>query len=377
MRTIKPYLTEELLKHCKNDRSKVAATDAYPVCSYRELLRTAARLAYCNKDYLLFYRGQNKDYRNSSGKSTFYPSIYRGTSSASELQNKFDLLENAGKELVKLFKSKQINGYKDVKNRKLIRWSILQHYEVCGTPLLDFTQSLRVACSFAMMDSADTAEKYAYVYMFGFPYLTNRISINSEHDLINIRLLSICPPDALRPYSQEGYLAGTDEITCEYDRKDTLDFNNRLIAKFRIPTSDDFWEGSGVHKIGREFLYPENDPIQEICSLLIPSYLGGSGKLNPASLGLFLQYWQRLEHYLTTNAGIVARSEQVISPAQAIRILKGADKLPSNGVKIEILRRIRNTIVHRTPKHLTENDLAIHIGELKSILQELNIPAAD
>ena len=133
MRTIKPYLTEELLKHCKNDRSKVAATDAYPVCSYRELLRTAARLAYCNKDYLLFYRGQNKDYRNSSGKSTFYPSIYRGTSSASELQNKFDLLENAGKELVKLFKSKQINGYKDVKNRKLIRWSILQHYEVCGT----------------------------------------------------------------------------------------------------------------------------------------------------------------------------------------------------------------------------------------------------
>lgn len=27
MRTIKPYLTEELLKHCKNDRSKVAATE--------------------------------------------------------------------------------------------------------------------------------------------------------------------------------------------------------------------------------------------------------------------------------------------------------------------------------------------------------------
>ena len=62
---------------------------------------------------------------------------------------------------------------------------------------------------------------------FGLPYITNRISVNSEQDLVNVRLLSICPPDALRPYFQEGYLAGTDEVTTDYDSKDELDFTKR------------------------------------------------------------------------------------------------------------------------------------------------------
>ena len=69
-----------------------------------------------------------------------------------------------------------------------MQWSILQHYEVCGTPLIDFTHSFRVACSFAQLENESDR---AYIYVFGLPYITNRISINSEHDLINIRLLSI------------------------------------------------------------------------------------------------------------------------------------------------------------------------------------------
>lgn len=77
--------------------------------------------------------------------------------------------------------------------------------------------------------------------MFGFPYLTNRISFNSEHDIVNIRLLSICPPEAYRPHFQEGYLAGTDEITDNYERKIELDFNNRLIIKFELPVEKTFW----------------------------------------------------------------------------------------------------------------------------------------
>jgi len=60
---------------------------------------------------------------------------------------------------------------------------------------------LRVACSFATMDNEN---EFAYIFVFGLPYFTNRITINSEHDIINIRLLSICPPTALRPYFQEG-----------------------------------------------------------------------------------------------------------------------------------------------------------------------------
>ncbi|WP_165041246.1 hypothetical protein [Dysgonomonas sp. ZJ709] len=129
------------------------------------------------------------------------------------------------------------------------------------TPLLDFTHSLRVACSFAMIDN--NTDK-AYISAFGLPYLTNRISVNSEHDTINVRLLSICPPTALRPYFQEGYLIGTDGISNSYDTKGELDFNNRLVAKFEIPNNPSFW-GDGFHQIPRNSLYPQNDPIEDIC----------------------------------------------------------------------------------------------------------------
>ena len=110
----------------------------------------------------------------------------------------------------------------------------------------------------------NNGNQYAYVYILGSPYITNRITINSEHDIINIRMLSICPPTAFRPYFQEGYLAGTDNVTTKYDQKTELDFNNRLLAKFRIPNNKSFW-GSGFNVIPEESLYPLNDPIYELC----------------------------------------------------------------------------------------------------------------
>ena len=71
----------------------------------------------------------------------------------------------------------------EVRRRRCIQWSILQHYEVCPTPLLDLTHSLRVACSFAFLNSEDADP---LVFVFGLPYITNRVSINSEQDLISL-----------------------------------------------------------------------------------------------------------------------------------------------------------------------------------------------
>jgi len=262
MRHIQPDLTEELLEHFK-DPNKVGSSEPFLVNTFRELVEHTAKLSFRNKDYLLFYRGQNTDYRNKAGNSSFYPSIYRGDYlQLRELTNRYDILEGASKALVQLFEKEKIDGYKELKRRKAVQWSILQHYEVCATPYLDFTHSLRVACSFATMDNEN---KFAYIFVFGLPYFTNRISINSEHDIINIRLLSICPPTALRPYFQEGYLVGTDEITTNYESKTELDFNNRLIAKFKIPNKSEFW-GDAFDKIPKKSLYPDNDPIFDLCN---------------------------------------------------------------------------------------------------------------
>src|SRR5439155_19922418 len=99
---------------------------------------------------------------------------------------RFDLLDEAAKLLVEEIKAAKIGGHRELRYKRYMQWSILQHYEVVATPLLDITHSLRVACSFAQLRSADPK---CYVYVFGLPYLTNRISFNSEHDVVNVRLL--------------------------------------------------------------------------------------------------------------------------------------------------------------------------------------------
>ena len=261
MRRVQPELTPELMNHFTDVRN-VASHEAFPVATFRKLVEQTAKLSFKNKDYLIFYRGQSEDHKNKAQKSTFYPSIYRGEYLTKEdLRNRFIDLKTKGKVLSRLFQDHNIDGHKEITQRKQLQYSVLQHYEVCPTPYLDITQSLRVACSFATMDKT---KKHVYVYAFGLPYITNRISTNSEHDLINIRLLSICPPAALRPYFQEGYLVGTDNITDKYESKSELDFNNRLFAKFIIPNNNNFW-GNGFSPIPKEALQPPKDPVYELC----------------------------------------------------------------------------------------------------------------
>ncbi len=62
------------------------------------------------------------------------------------------------------FNENNIEGRKELERKKYIQWSILQHYEVTDTPLIDITQSLKVACSFAQLDNENSE---AFVYVFG------------------------------------------------------------------------------------------------------------------------------------------------------------------------------------------------------------------
>lgn len=357
MRAITGHLTNEINDYISGQ--PVAKADAYPVPSFRELMEHVARLSYLNKDYLLFFRGQDRDFRNKAGASTYYPAIYRGDRvSRTELDLRFDILSSAGKRLCGLLKNRKLEGYQDVKRRKYIQWSILQHYEVCPTPLLDLTHSLRVACSFAFLSSQ---KGEPYITVFGLPFTTNRISINSEHDLINIRLLSICPPDALRPYFQEGYLAGTDEITTEYDSKDELDFNNRLIAKFRLERNHGFW-GKGFGAIPRSALYPSDDIVKDICDSL-KNELGT--EVEPGRLGRFLQEWTDLENLILTSA----RKSQlkVFSMREAISVLSKTRFLPLEFQdRLDKLRRLRNQVVHH-PSKLRAEDFAFGLEEIKNL----------
>jgi hypothetical protein len=318
-----------------------------------------------NKDHLLFFRGQSKDYRHKAGASTFYPTIYRGDYlRQEEIHYRFEILNQATRHLTDLLSAEAVEGHREVRRKKYIQWSILQHYGVCDTPLLDFTHSLRVACSFAQLYHANTE---GYLFVFGLPYVTNRISVHSEHDIVNVRLLSICPPDALRPYFQEGYLAGTEDITTEYESKTELDFKNRLIAKFRIPQGKQFW-GEGFSSIPHSVLFPRGDKIGKLCRQ-IEVHL--DNELQPGQLGEFMKEWTELEAYLLENAR--TREARVFSTREAINVLYKRKEIDQDMMyALEELRKFRNQVVHR-PKVIEPGKLGAYIEKLRHTKAEVRL----
>jgi len=362
MRKIEPTLTKELARHIGS--KPVGKAAPFLIKTYRQLIEQVAHLSYLNKDQLLFFRGQTQDFLNKAGVSTFYPSIYREDNlQQQEVTYRFEVLDQAARQLKDLFSKKKVDGYSDVSRKRYIQWSILQHYSVCQTPLLDFTHSIRVACSFAQ--DSDTKEN-VFVYVFGFPYITNRITINSEHDIVNVRLLSICPPDALRPYFQEGYLASTSDITDDYDSKPELDFNNRLIAKFSIPNTKQFW-GQGLSKIPNSLLYPEKDQIEELCKSIQISI---RTQLHPGNIGEFLTEWAKLEQALLQTAKV--QEARPFSIREAIqRLLKAQILDNSQAFRMDELRKFRNILVHE-PERIEPNVINEQLDKLRQLHKDLD-----
>ena len=362
MREIKPALTPDLEAHCQG--APVWRAPAFPLSTFRALVEHVARLAYANRDELLFFRGQDKDYQSKAGGTTLYPSIYRGdVLSSRELRHRFEVLDETANLLANKFKTAKIDGHRELRQKRYIQWSILQHYEAVSTPLLDLTHSLRVACSFAQLRSTDPT---CYVYVLGLPYITNRISINSEHDIINVRLLSICPPAALRPYFQEGYLSGTSDVTNDFDSKTELDFRNRLIAKFAIPRARTFW-GSGFDQIPESALYPKGDKILALCSDLKTDL---QDQLRPGDLGEFIKEWATLEEYLLETARRL--TQRNVSVREAISALAKKEVLSSEvAQQLESLRSIRNSVVHR-PETVEAPTLRAWLERIRPLVRSLS-----
>lgn len=358
MQNIRPQLTKELLSHIGS--RDIWRASAFHIENYRALVEHVARLSYANRNHLAFFRGQGKDYQSKAGGSTLYPAIYRGDNLVhAELEVRFRQLDSASRALVKLFDKHEVEGARDVSRKRYVQWSVLQHYQVVPTPLLDVTHSLRVACSFAQLASADPA---CYVYVLGFPYPTNRISINSEEDLVNIRLLSICPPDALRPYSQEGYMAGTPDVTSNFETKTELDFRNRLIAKFEIPRGTRFWN-DGSAGTPKTALYPSNDRVYDICQEVIAQI--SDEEAASGDLGHLLVEWGKLEEELLPRARRLTGKN--ISTGEAIRALAERGLITKEiAGPLDQVRRVRNTAAHR-PGQISQAEVQRALAELRQL----------
>jgi hypothetical protein len=252
--------------------NKVRAGDGVFVESYLDLATKVAELQFKNRDYVMLFRGQHQDYPNRQGNTSLKPNLFRphgddevGATWSELIGRRFDCLKEAEKELVSSFATGIEADTKYLKRHRILQWALLQHYEVCKTPLLDVTHSLRIAASFASIDADDAA----FLFVLGVPNLSGAVTASAEGGLQIIRLSSVCPPSAVRPHIQEGYLLGEYPEMTDFNQKQhyesyEIDFGRRLIAKFRFnPTT--FWKKDTFPMVSKRAFYPDAaDPIFEL-----------------------------------------------------------------------------------------------------------------
>lgn len=237
----------------------------HEVHSYTELLQKVASLAYHNKQYSFLFRGQSQDHMlNAQGEhgihSSLYPSIFRTAPRIGKrsidmkfvYERRFSILAAAEKKL------KEIARLGDISKNQTLRWALLQHYEVCPTPLLDVTSSLQVALSFA----AEVGDDNPILYVLAVPQITGIVSVSIDAGTEVVRLSQVCPPEALRPHFQEASLIGNypalepEDFLRRPQGKLYLNFAGRLLAKFQL-NGCTTWTQSGFQPTPNIILRPD------------------------------------------------------------------------------------------------------------------------
>lgn len=245
---------------CRTTGLPIAASNGHRVTSYLDLLYKIAALQYHNPRFKILFRGQGKDYRlKRTGKdgahSSLYPSILRAVPNRVKdgafLNDRFDRLQRAEQSL------KDKLRVREVHQNQIVRWAILQHYEVCDTPLLDVTPSVQTALTFAIGNGGRTG----FLYAFAFPHLAGAVSVSVESMTQVIDLCHVCPPQARRPHFQYGMLAGDypayTSVEETHGRKGMIgnNFACRLISKFSLNSTSN-WMTEGYTPVPDTVLFP-------------------------------------------------------------------------------------------------------------------------
>ncbi len=242
--------------------SKIRLHDGYPVKTFRKLIDEVALVTISNRNYEMFYRGQRMDYKsnqsvyykNNPAKSIIYPAIcrpekrpdgsYKPSLRKEQLLKRYDDLDK----LIAVFAGRR--SY-----HPEFLYAMFQHYDILPTPLIDLTQSLRVAATFALRNT-----NRGYVYVFGLPYPNQSISHYADMGIVLVKLQNICPVQALRPRYQEGYLVGKYPIRPVKSGADNL--ARRLVAKFRLENDDNnFWD-KDFQPMPEDVLLPKKDKFE-------------------------------------------------------------------------------------------------------------------
>lgn len=245
--------------------NKVRASEGYKISSFRQLIDEVAVVTLQNKSLEMFYRGQKKDYLNNQAiiykdrkqKSTILPAICRPDKKPDGTLKYSIRQKNVSDRYEYLY---SLIDYINQQKRSRLPYeyymSLFQHYEIARTPLIDITQSLRVASTFALDNSG-----FGFLYVFGLPFPNQSISYYTDLGIILLKLQNVVSVDAVRPRYQEGYLVGKFPFSNGKTVSD--DLSNRMVAKFKLDNSNgDFWD-KYFQPMPKEVLFPKNDIIEK------------------------------------------------------------------------------------------------------------------
>lgn len=252
----------------KTTNGEIRKSGGVTAASFLEIVQIAAQIQFVNRDKSILFRGQSKDALNSAGYSSLKPNLYRAKEGPKKIPTlatmklRYEVLEDAQKALIEIYRKNNLLGRERIEKHELLRWAILQHYEVCFTPLLDVTQSLRMAVSMAYSDSYE----FGYVYLLDTPPVSGGVSTQEDVGVQAIRLASVCPPEAFRPHVQEGLLLGAFPIVAKIDmhslyRYRDLDFGRRIVGKIRFSNHGIKADKNTFPTAPKQAMYPDQHDL--------------------------------------------------------------------------------------------------------------------
>lgn len=274
---------EKKFEKDKHGSRAITADPFWEVSSWDELRTAISFLTLMNKRQVLYYRGQGAHFEKC------LPVLFReewvcdGKRFSLRKENRGEYYAQICSLRRPVFEvAKKVGTPRTyiLEHLPAATASILQHYELWPTHLIDITRSLSIAVSFA---EGDGKKANSYLYVFGMPDLRGSITSDIDQQLTLARLEAICPPGAKRPHHQDAYLVSRfpeppgvsrpgDADWDDWQRK--TDLMRRLVAKFKLVHKDG--KLTGTPRIERTFLTPplEEDLFgRELSEKLLPDVL--------------------------------------------------------------------------------------------------------
>ena len=107
------------------------------------------------------------------------------------------------------------------------------------------------------LDGADDGDK-PVVFIIGMPCSTGPITYDADNELYIMRLLSLMPPIAQRPFFQEGFLIYPEFAQRNVRALKDADLACRIIAKFELGGCPRVWVKE-QGQVNRRAIYPVDE----------------------------------------------------------------------------------------------------------------------